>query len=240
MAANMVIGGSGGNTLQVNSVTAIGNNGTGFGSGNNIGGNQLNVWGNSSFAGVMQIRKSSNGAQTMTFDGETGKITAQQLMVTGQKNFLAPNPADPRTEFVFVAQEGPETGVYFRGKAEVKKGQTRIELPSTFALVAEKDGLTGTVTAFGKKATVWVVDQAPNYIIIGSDEDVTVNYRVDGVRLGFADHQAIQLNKHFLPTTKDQVNTLPTGVIEQLKKNGIVNADGTPNLELIKQIESGR
>lgn len=238
--ANVTIGNSPTDVLQINSGTAIGNNGTGFGPGNFLAGNVLSVWGNTSIAGTMAMRRATNGAQTMTFDGETGKITAQALSITGQKNFITPNPADARTEFVYVAQEGPEAGVYFRGQVKVTKGETRIELPESFALVTEKEGLTANVTAFGKKASVWVVDQAPNYIVIGSDEEVTVNYRVDGVRMGFADHQAKQINRHFLPRTKAQVDVLPTGVIELLKKNGTVNADGTPNLELINKIEAGK
>jgi fibronectin-binding autotransporter adhesin len=239
MNANTTIGNSTGDVLQVNATSAFGNNGTGFNGGSNlIPGNAVTIWGNSTFSGVHTQRRATNGATTITLDGETGKITAQQLQVTGQKNFITPNPVDPTKQIVYVAPEGAESGVYHRGKADLKKGNTRVELPTTFSLVASAEELTATATPVGKPARVWIVEQTPTYVVFGSDEDVRVNFRVDGVRAGFENHEAMEINTAFLPETVDQVNTFPVGVIAQLKKNGIVNADGTPNVELVKKIKS--
>lgn len=238
--ANTTIGNSPTDVLQVNAGSAFGNNGTGFGAGNLLPGSVMSVWGNTSFAGTMALRRASNGAQTITFDGETGKITAQQLQVTGQKNFVAPHPTDATKQVVFNATESDEYTVFTRGTRQIKKGNNRIELSENFGLTAETDGVTATVTPVGKKASVWIVEETREYIVVAADEDVKVNFRVEGVRRGFKNLNAIEKNTLFLPKTVEQVKQLVPGVREVLMQNGIVNADGTPNLDLINQIEASR
>ncbi|MBI3819439.1 MAG: hypothetical protein HY286_12155 [Planctomycetes bacterium] len=239
-----VIGASAGDTLTINSTatlrakTTIGTNrGVELISGKVPSDSIVTVFGDESVVGNLILHNPANGAATISLNGSTGRITGQQLMVTGQKNFVSPNPSDPATEIVFVSQEGPEDGVYFRGTTRVKDGETIIKLPKEFSFMAERDGMTAVATPVGKKATVWIVSREPEKLVIGSDADVQVDYRVEAVRLGFKHHQAIQKNTHFLPACAAELAAFPSGVIESLKSNGIVDSSGKINNELVSKLK---
>ncbi|HKQ74568.1 MAG TPA: LamG domain-containing protein, partial [Blastocatellia bacterium] len=74
-----------------------------------------------------------------------GKIWAQE------KNFLIPHPIKPGYNLVHSCIEGPEVGVYYRGEAQLRKGETLIRLPEYFEALTRKEGRTVQLTAKGKE-----------------------------------------------------------------------------------------
>ena len=66
---------------------------------------------------------------------------------------------------------------------------------------------------------------------VRGDADVSFDYFVNGVRLGFGQHVAVRENRSFVPVLRD----VPFGaelapqVRRLLVENGVLNADFTPN-----------
>ncbi|MCE9593160.1 MAG: FG-GAP-like repeat-containing protein [Planctomycetes bacterium] len=149
---------------------------------------------------------------------------------TGAKYFIQPHPTDAAKEIRFACLEGNESGTYFRGTAHVHGGRAAIVVPDDFRMVTEPEGLTVQLTASGP-TRVWVESKSLTGIVVGSDQDLDVDYLVQGVRRGFSKLETIRDNEAFVP----EVRGVPYGTqypIELrriLVDNGILNADFTPN-----------
>jgi len=71
-------------------------------------------------------------------------------------------------------------------------------------------------------------------IVIQSSKDVDFDYVVNGVRKAFKDHEAISENRDFVPRSASDPHFtlgLPAESIRRLIASGILNADGSINLE---------
>jgi hypothetical protein len=78
------------------------------------------------------------------------------------------------------AIEGPESGVYFRGKLS---GSDKIELPEYWKWLVHEDTITVTLTPVGQYQALYVKDIKDNEVYIGSDGDfVNCHYVVYGER----------------------------------------------------------
>jgi len=129
-----------------------------------------------------------------------GSLTIQgNLEVLGTKMFVQPHPTDPTLEIAYVALEGPEAGVYTRGTAQLRDGQATLALPETFALVASEQGLTVQLTCLDECNGLRIVSKSPTQIVVkellAGHHDARFDYFVQGVRLGFEDHQVIRAKK---------------------------------------------
>jgi len=150
---------------------------------------------------------------------------------TGAKNFIQPHPTDASKEIRFVSLEGNESGIYFRGSANLTSGRAVIEVPEEFRLVSELDALTVQVTALGPNAGLWVESKGLEQIVVRGIGNVEFDYFVNGVRRGFANHEAILDNQAYVP----EVRGIPYGTQYReghrriLVENGILNPDFTPN-----------
>ncbi|QDV08878.1 hypothetical protein Poly30_44330 [Planctomycetes bacterium Poly30] len=148
---------------------------------------------------------------------------------TGTKSFVQPHPTDAARQIHFVCLEGNESGTYFRGKTLVTGGTATVQVPEEFRLVSERENLTVQLTAMGN-ARVWLESYDLNEIVIGSTGDVEVHYMVNGVRLGYSDHQAIERNTAYVPRDERPFGTqYPKEIREMLVRNGTLNEDFTPN-----------
>ena len=70
--------------------------------------------------------------------------------------------------------------------------------------------------------------------MIQGSSDVTFNYVVNGVRKAFRDFQPVSENVDFRPRAADDAGFsagLPAESVRRLKATGILNADGSINLE---------
>jgi hypothetical protein len=78
------------------------------------------------------------------------------------------------------AIEGPESGVYYRGKLS---GSDKIELPEYWKWLVHEDTITVTLTPVGQYQALYVKDIKDNEVYIGSDGDfVNCHYVVYGER----------------------------------------------------------
>ena len=109
------------------------------------------------------------------------------FLATGSKSFGEPHPSDPTKMIDYVSLEGPESGVYFRGTARIVDGMAVIPVPDHFAMVADVDGLTVQLTPVGAAASMYIVSEDLNRIVVRSNRDVMFHYQVNGVRLSFKD-----------------------------------------------------
>jgi hypothetical protein len=155
---------------------------------------------------------------------------------TGAKYFVEPHPQDASKVIRYVALEGPEAGTYFRGISETHGGIAVIDVPETFRLVTERDGLTVQLTPVGELATLAVVSKDLNRIVIRSSADVHFDYQVNGVRHSYAGFDPVSTSSEFAPSSADA--KMPASLTDAEKRalvsNGTYNADGTVNLETAK------
>ncbi len=119
------------------------------------------------------------------------------LEVTGSKSFIHPHPDNPDQQIRYVALEGAEAGVYWRGSATTKSGRIEIKLPEHFALVTSEQGLTVNLTPHGAWAPLYVKEVSPYKLVVAvderySDEDVAFDFIVNGIRIGYEGFEAIE------------------------------------------------
>ncbi len=157
----------------------------------------------------------------------------QALWVVDNKNFVTPHPTDPTKQIAFVSLEGPESGTYFRGTGHLTGGYAEIDVPESFRLVTSPVGLSAVVTPVGQLATLAVISRSLDKIVVQGSADVEFDYVVNGVRAGYKNYEPIQDNVAFVPRSASDktLMQLPDEAARRLKANGILNDDGTLNLE---------
>ena len=123
-----------------------------------------------SYTTVLQIRSSSNttvnqiegydqsGKQNFEVDGR-GNLQATS------KSFLIPHPTKDGFNLRHGSLEGPEHGVYVRGKVD---GTNTIELPEYWLDLVDEDTITVQLTPIGSHQNLYVKDVLNNTIVIGN------------------------------------------------------------------------
>jgi len=139
---------------------------------------------------------------------------------------------------VYSSLEGREVGTYFRGTSRIVNHQAVIEVPEDFRIVTDDEGLTVQLTPVGDLATLAVVRQDLNQIVVKASGDVTFHYLVQGVRRAFRDLQPVQIGYEFVPRSPN--DTMPLFLTEEARRrliaNGTYNADGTVNMETAERL----
>ncbi len=121
-----------------------------------------------------------------------GTRIAGDLVASGAKSFVAPDPADANRSIYYAALEGPEAGTYFRGNARTAHGRAVIELPEHFSKVTEAEGLTVQLTPLGGWSHLFVAEMTPDRLVVenaGGGEEVEFSFLVQGVRKGYANFE---------------------------------------------------
>jgi hypothetical protein len=200
-----------------------------------VSANFTGVWGDtpSTSAGVVG-RNTASGFYGELGTPSYGEYSIGDTGATGVKHFVEPHPTDPTKEIRYASLEGPEAGTYFRGTGRIVNGFATIEVPDHFRMVTSEEGLTVVATPLGGSASLWVVRQGLDRIVIQGSNDVAFHYMVNGIRKAFADYQPISENKDFVPrwpTDTLSIKALPAESVRRLIANGILNADGSINLE---------
>ena len=80
------------------------------------------------------------------------------------KSFVIDHPTKPDHKLRYGSLEGPENGIYVRGKSK----EFVIELPEYWTELVDPDSITVNLTPIGKTQTLWVKDIRDNKIFIGS------------------------------------------------------------------------
>jgi len=178
-------------------------------------------------SGILQMHGSLGYGNTY------GVYANGNLGATGTKTFVEPHPTDASKVIKFVSLEGPEAGTYFRGTASTRGGVCVIEVPETFQMVTDEDGLTVQVTTVGSGAHAWVESESLERIVVRSSADTKLHYLVQGVRKAYRDFQPVVPGDEFMPRSPE--DTLPLWLSEEgrrrLVSNGTFHPDGTVNME---------
>ncbi len=167
-----------------------------------------------------------------------GVYSGGNFAASGTKAFVDPHPTDASKVIRYVALEGPEAGTYFRGRGKFRGGKAVIEVPESFRLTTEEEGLTVHVTPVGGFAQVAVMQESLDGIVVQATRDVEFTYIVHGVRRGYADFEAIAPGNEFRPASAS--DTVPSYLNEEQKKrlieNGTYTSDGAVNLETAERL----
>jgi len=198
--------------------------------------------------GVLGISSGFNGVEGRKINGEGAILSAASLGVSdtvgvsvnggitasGTKSFVEPHPTDPTKEIAYVSLEGPEAGTYFRGIGRTRNSSGVIEVPESFRLVSDEEGLTVQITPIGRTVTVAVESADLTSIRVRSSvPEVEFYYFVNGVRKAFKDWNAIRENALYVPegpeaqmplaySPEQRRRLIATGIYED---NGSVNGE---------------
>ena len=89
------------------------------------------------------------------------------------------------------------------------------------------------LTPVGDLATLAVINQDLNHIVVKASRDVTFHYFVQGVRRAFKDVEPVRIGYEFMPRSPEE--TIPLYLSEEARRrliaNGTYNPDGTVNME---------
>jgi hypothetical protein len=111
---------------------------------------------------------------------------------SGTNGFLIDHPLDPQAKrLAHVSLEGPEAGVYYRGEAQLDKGEAVVSLPLYFEALTEPTGRTVQLTPVGGWAPLYVVSgvQGGRFIVraaAGGDPSQRFYWEVKAVRRDIA------------------------------------------------------
>jgi hypothetical protein len=169
--------------------------------------------------------------------GSVGVSYVGGLGGSGPKSFFEPHPTDASKMIRYVSLEGPEAGTYFRGTAKTVGGYAVIEVPETFRIVTDDEGLTTQLTTVGSPTSIYVFSEDLNRIVVRSSKDVTFHYLVQGVRRAYKNVSDVTDNTFFRPVS-------PTAKMpeysplerQRLIDNGTYNEDGSVNLKTAERV----
>ncbi len=167
-----------------------------------------------------------------------GVYAIGNLGASGTKSFIEPHPTDARKVIDYVSLEGPEAGTYFRGSGRTVNGFATINVPEDFRIVTDDEGLTVQVTPVGASASMYIVSEDLNSIVVRSSHDVKFHYLVNGVRRAYKNHQAIVDGDEYMPMspTFRMPDTFSAEAKRRLIANGTYNEDGTVNMGTAEKV----
>jgi len=207
---------------------------------------RVGVQGDSSNVGVRGDSYDSAGnfvtAGLLGFNGGVGGpygvFSTGNFTATGTKMFIEPHPTDPSKVVRFVSLEGNESGTYFRGSAQIVNGTAVIPVPEEFRMVTDEEGLTVQLTPVGTLATMCVVSEDLNQIVVRSNRDIKFHYQVNGIRRAYKDFVPIVDGQEFMPNSPSAVplGSYPAEIRQRLVANGTYNADSTVNMETAERL----
>lgn len=123
------------------------------------------------------------------------------------KNFVVPDPTDPRFNIVYACVEGPEAAMYTRGTGRLVNGQAVIELPDHYLKLANLATATIQVTPLDDCRGLFV-KKSNGMIIVkelgGGKANVEFDWRIEAVRKGHEDYQPVRPWNDALPAGDEQ------------------------------------
>ena len=96
----------------------------------------------------------------------TAKVIYAESILAKTKNFSIPHPQQPNVNLVYACLEGPENGVYVRGRL---KNSNIIKLPEVWTDLVHANSITVCLTPIGSKQNLIVRRATNNQVLIESD-----------------------------------------------------------------------
>ena len=100
-----------------------------------------------------------------TFAKSTNTLTIGGPLIATSKSFDIKHPTKKGQRLRYGSLEGPENGVYVRGRAN----STKINLPDYWTGLVDEESITVNLTPIGKHQKLYVEDISNNTITIGND-----------------------------------------------------------------------
>ncbi len=98
--------------------------------------------------------------------GIAGNVNVSGTLSATSKSFLIDHPTKPGMKLRYGSLEGPENGVYIRGKL---KGKNKIELPEYWTKLVDPDSITVTLTPIGMNQKLYVADISNNVVTVANE-----------------------------------------------------------------------
>jgi hypothetical protein len=190
------------------------------------------------YANDLVLARGSLGVSSGSANGSYGVFADGDYGGTGAKFFVEPHPTDPTKVIRYVALEGPEAGTYFRGRGRFQNGVAIIEVPESFRLVTDAEGLSVVATPIGPMATISVASIGLDRIVLRGSRNVEFFYVVNGLRKTHKHLTPIGPGREFMPESPDSRMPLylTDGQKEMLISNGTYKPDGTVNMETARRL----
>ena len=113
---------------------------------------------------AIRIAANQNVAVGFTTD-QSYKLAVNGSFAATTKSFVIDHPTKEGKKLRYGSLEGPENGVYVRGKL---KGSNKIELPEYWTKLVDADSITVSLTPIGKHQDLFVEDIVDNCVIVGN------------------------------------------------------------------------
>ena len=124
-------------------------------------------------SGEESIVANDDGAVELYYDNSkklettSGGVTVTGLLTATTKSFTIDHPTKPGKKLRHGSLEGPENGVYIRGKSN----NNSIELPEYWTKLVDEDSITVQLTAIGKPQQLYVERIDNNIVYVQSEEN---------------------------------------------------------------------
>lgn len=113
------------------------------------------------------------GEDDVSIPGSTYRLEVNGAFAATTKSFLIDHPTKPGMRLRYGSLEGPENGVYVRGRL---RDNNVIELPEYWTKLVDPDSITVQLTPAGKYQHLYVEDIRDNKVFVGNDnKDADIN-----------------------------------------------------------------
>jgi len=130
--------------------------------------------------GTASTGTSSGALQVLGGIGVAGSVYVGGSLVATSKSFLIDHPTKPGMSLQYGSLEGPENGVYVRGRLT---NVSVIDLPDYWTGLVDENTITATLTPVGRPQELWIQNITNNQVIVGyAGNRVDCYYTVYGER----------------------------------------------------------
>jgi hypothetical protein len=117
-----------------------------------------------------------SGSTNLTWTNSATTLTINGTLEATSKSFSIPHPTKEGKKLVYGSLEGPENGVYHRGKLQ---NEDMIVLPEYWYKLVDKDSVTVQLTPIGKHQNLFVKEVFEDKVIVGIEGGLFTNKTIN-------------------------------------------------------------